>query len=213
MVGYALGIAFYASLILQLTALLAVLGLLGLFTWIGYTMFTEPPSPEHSASELDDLQPETIYPSGTMSALKRPEFSVIADTEIGESTVVGDHVSLHKCKIGNNCKIESFVCIEEGVTIGDNCTIKPHVFIPTGVQIENEVFIGPNVTFTKYPRVKADSMRLETVVGRGASIGANTVILLGITIGREAVVDPGSVVVSDVPDGAIVSKLPKSMTK
>jgi acetyltransferase-like isoleucine patch superfamily enzyme len=207
MAGYLFAIVYFTSLTLPLTALVAVLGLLGVFTWIGYTMFTEPPSPQPSQAELDDSQPETIYPNGTAGAApRRPEFSVIADAEIGEGTVVRDHVNLYKCKVGRNCKIESFVYIEEGVVIGDNCKVKPHVYIPTGVSIEDDVFIGPNVTFTndKYPHVTGDWKLLKTVVGRGASIGANSVILPGLTIGRNVMIGAGAVVTADVPEGAIV---------
>jgi acetyltransferase-like isoleucine patch superfamily enzyme len=170
-------------------------------------MFTQPPSPEPGPSELDDLTAETIYPNRNATAgLRRPAFSVIVDAEIGEGTVVRDHVNLYKCKIGKNCKIESFVYIEEDVTVGDNCKIKPHVYIPTGVTIEDNVFIGPNVTFTndKYPRVTGNWRLLETRVRSGASIGANVVLLPGITIGKSAVVGAGSVVTKDVADDATV---------
>jgi len=208
MMAYAAGIVYATTLILQLTASVAVLGVLGVLTWIGYTMFTEPTSPRLSdPSELDELEPETIYPQEEdRTDLRRSRFSVIVDAEIGDGTVVRDHANLYKCKIGRNCKIESFVYIEEGVTIGDNCKVKPHVFIPTGVTIEEEVFIGPNVTFTndKYPRAKGDWELLKTIVRRGASIGANSVILPGIKIGRNAMVGAGSAVTTDVPDGATV---------
>jgi acetyltransferase-like isoleucine patch superfamily enzyme len=192
MVAYATGIAYATILILQLTALVAVLGVLGVLTWIGYTMFTEPPP--HKVvhpTELDDLQPETINPNlEDFTVSQHPRYSVIVGAEIGEGTIVRDHVNLHKCKVGKNCKIESFVYIEEGVTIGDNCKIKPHVFIPTGVTIEDDVFIGPNVTFTndKYPRVKGQWQLLGTVVERGASIGANSVIMYDVTIGDNVVI-------------------------
>jgi UDP-2-acetamido-3-amino-2,3-dideoxy-glucuronate N-acetyltransferase len=207
MVSYVLAILFFTSLALQLTALIAVLGVLGLFTWIGYTMFTEPPSPQADPSELDNLAPETIYPNGTVTtAAKTPQFSVIVDSEIGEGTIVRDHVNLYKCKVGKNCKIESYVYLEEGVTVGDNCKIKPHVFIPTGVTIEDNVFVGPNVTFTndKYPHVKGEWKLLKTLVRSGSSIGANAVLLPGITVGRDAVVGAGAVVTKDVPDNATV---------
>jgi UDP-2-acetamido-3-amino-2,3-dideoxy-glucuronate N-acetyltransferase len=202
MLAYALAVLYATSLILQLTALAAVLGVLGVFTWIGYTMFTEPPPPEiNGPSELDDLRPETINPTE-----QEPEFSKIVDAEIGEGTTVRDHVNLYKCRIGRNCKIESFVYIEEGVNVGDDCKIKPHVYIPTGVTIKERVFLGPHVTFTndKYPHVKGDWKLLSTVVGEGASIGAHSVILPGVRIGRNTVVGAGSVVTTDVPDGAIV---------
>lgn len=136
--------------------------------------------------------------------------SVLRDVEIGEGTVVHDQVNLYKCKIGKNCKIDSFVYVEEGVIIGDSCKIRPFVFIPTGVMIEDNVFVGPNVTFTndKYPKVKGEWALLKTFVKSGAALGANSVILPGLTIGKEALVGAGSVVTKDVPDRAIVSGNP-----
>jgi len=208
MMAYVAGIVYATTLILQVTALVAVLGVLGVLAWIGYTMFTEPPPTRVSdPSELDDLRPDTINAlEPRHTGFREPRFSVIVDAEIGEGTIVRDHVNLYKCKIGKNCKIESFVYMEQGVTVGDNCKIKPHVFIPTGVTIEDEVFIGPNVTFTndKYPRAKGDWKLLRTVVGSGASIGANSVILPCVRIGKNAMVGAGSVVTADVPDGATV---------
>lgn len=144
-----------------------------------------------------------------MNAIKHNN-SVITDVEIGEGTIVHDQVNLYKCKIGKNCKIGAFVYIEEGVSIGDNCKIKPFVFIPTGVTIENDVFIGPNVTFTndKYPKATGDWVLVDTTVKSGASLGANSVILPGVTIGKEALVGAGSVVTKDVPDKSIVKGNP-----
>lgn len=212
MVIYTAAMVYATTLILQVTALAAVLGVLGVLTWIGYTMLTQPPAPDiNSSIELDDLKAETINPpEENHAALSQSQFSMIVDAQIGEGTVVRDHVNLYKCKIGRNCKIESFVYVEEGVTIGDDCKIKPHVYIPTGVVIEDSVFLGPNVTFTndKYPRAKGDWQLLKTVVERGASIGAHSVILPGVRIGRDAMVGAGSVVTSDVPDGATVSGNP-----
>jgi acetyltransferase-like isoleucine patch superfamily enzyme len=204
---YTLAVIYATTLVLQLTAMVAVLGVLGTLTWIGYTMFTEPPSPvPRDPTELDDLQSETISPQKDGVTTRPPVFSEIVEADIGEGTIVRDHVNLYKCKIGKNCKVESFVYIEEGVTIGDNCKIKPHVYIPTGVTIEDEVFLGPNATFTndKYPRVKGDWKLLKTIVRRGASVGAHSVILPGVQIGRAAVVGAGSVVTTDVPDDATV---------
>jgi len=138
------------------------------------------------------------------------KYSFLKDVEVGEGTVVHDHVNLYKCKIGRNCKIDAFVYVEEGVVIGDDCKIKPFVFIPTGVTIEDDVFVGPNVSFTndKYPRVKGEWKLLRTRIRKGASIGANSVILPGVTIGEEALVGAGSVVTEDVPGKAIVAGNP-----
>jgi len=218
MVAYSLGVIYATTLILQLTGLVAVLGVLGVVTWIGYTMLTEPPPPKASdPSELDDPRPETINPTEEDQAMEtQGAFSKIVDVEVGEGTVVRDHVNLYKCKIGRRCKIESFVYIEEGVTVGDDCKIKPHVYIPTGVIIEDQVFLGPNVTFTndKYPQVKGEWKLLKTVVCQGASIGAHSVILPGVKIGRNAMVGAGSVVTTDVPDDATVCGNPaRSLVK
>ena len=86
--------------------------------------------------------------------------------------------------------------------IGDNVTIKPGVQIWDGLRIENNVFIGPNVTFTndRYPRSKQYPEEFQqTLIKKGASIGANTTILGGITIGENTLIGAGSVVTKDVP--------------
>ena len=141
---------------------------------------------------------------------REPKYSVIKEAEIGEGTVVHDHVNLYKCKIGRNCKIGAYVYIEEGVTIGDNCKVRPFVFIPTGVTVEDDVFIGPCVCFTndKYPRARGEWKPLQTTVKMGASIGANSTILAGVTIGEGALVGAGSVVTKSVPDRAVVAGNP-----
>ncbi len=222
MIFYTLGILFYDQVFLEATAMIVVLGLLGVIVWIGYTMVTEPPAPRvRSPEELDNLEPETITSSTrTATSLAAPsaagigldipdgssKYSVITDALIGEGTIIRDGVNLYKCRIGKNCKIESFVYIEENVVIGNSCKIKPNVFIPTGVIIEDNVFIGPNVTFTndKYPRVNGEWQVRETLVGSGASIGAHAVILPGIRIGANALIGAGAVVTKDVPERAIV---------
>lgn len=146
---------------------------------------------------------------------RRSKYSILKGTETGDGTVIHDQVNLFKCKIGKNCKIDAFVYIEEGVFIGDNCKIRPFVFIPTGVTIEDYVFIGPNVSFTndKYPRVKGEWNLLQTRIKKGASIGANCVILPGITIGEGALVGAGSVVTRDVPSKAVVAGNPAQIMR
>jgi UDP-2-acetamido-3-amino-2,3-dideoxy-glucuronate N-acetyltransferase len=141
---------------------------------------------------------------------RTPKFATITEAEIGEGTVVHDQVNLYKCKIGKNCKIDAFVYIEEGVTVGNNCRVRPFVFIPTGVTIEDDVFVGPGVTFTNdmYPKVKGDWVLLKTAIKQGAGIGANSVVLPGITVGKNALVGAGSVVTKDVSENAIVAGNP-----
>ena len=146
-----------------------------------------------------------------MRSMRRASrYSVIKDVEIGEGTRIYDQVNIYKCKIGKNCKIDAYVYIEEGVEIGDNCKIRPFVFIPTGVVIEEDVFIGPNVTFTndKYPKARGEWKLLPIRVKRGASIGANSIVVAGVTIGKGALVGAGSVVTKDVPSNAVVAGNP-----
>jgi UDP-2-acetamido-3-amino-2,3-dideoxy-glucuronate N-acetyltransferase len=139
-----------------------------------------------------------------------PKFSVITEAEIGEGTVIHDQVNLYKCKIGKNCKIHAYVYIEEGVVIGANCKVRPFVFIPSGVTIEDNVLVGPNVTFTndQYPKVQGEWQLLKTTIQEGASLGANSVVLPGLNVGKNALVGAGCVVTKDVPENAIVAGNP-----
>lgn len=141
---------------------------------------------------------------------RAPKYAIIYGAKIGLGTRIFDQVNLFKCQVGKNSKIDSYVYIEEGVVIGDNCKIRPFVFIPTGVTIEDDVFVGPNVTFTndKYPRAHGNWTLSPTVVKKGASIGANSVIVPGVTIGEEAMVGAGSVVTRDVPNKTLVAGNP-----
>ncbi|MEM4522035.1 MAG: acyltransferase [Nitrososphaeria archaeon] len=142
--------------------------------------------------------------------MKKPKYSIIKDITVGENTRIYDQVNLYKCKIGKNCKIDAYVYIEEGVEIGNNVKIRAFTFIPEGVKIEDDVYIGPRVTFTndKYPRTKGKWRLLRTMVKKGSSIGAGTIILPGITIGKYALIAAGSIVTKDVEDYAIVKGIP-----
>lgn len=124
-------------------------------------------------------------------------------TRIGESTFIWQYcVILEKAVIGKNCNINCHVFIENDVIIGDNVTVKPGVQIWDGLRIGNNVFIGPNVTFTNdlVPRSKVyPESYTKTIIGEGASIGANSTIIAGITIGRFAFVGAGSVVTKSLP--------------
>ncbi len=122
--------------------------------------------------------------------------SIGADTNIWQFCVV-----LKNAIIGNNCNINAHVFVENDVFIGNNVTIKSGVQIWDGITLDDNVFIGPNVTFTNdfTPRSKQyPNEFLKTIVKKGASIGANSTIIGGISIGEYAMIGAGSVVTKNV---------------
>ncbi|MBN1106931.1 MAG: N-acetyltransferase [Deltaproteobacteria bacterium] len=138
---------------------------------------------------------------------------------LGKDVMLNDFINLYGCKIDDGTRIGPFVEVQKNATIGKRCKIQSHTFICEGVTIEDEVFVGHGVMFIndKYPKATADSGNLQTeadwevvpiMVKRRASIGSNATILCGVTIGEEAIVGAGSVVLEDVPDRAIVAGNP-----
>jgi len=133
--------------------------------------------------------------------------SQVQTTAIGERTRIWQFcVVLSGAQIGADCNICSHCFVEDRVTIGNRVTVKSGVQIWNGLWLGDDVFIGPNVTFTNdiFPRSRHPAEELKTVVKAGASIGANATILPGVTIGEGAMVGAGSVVIRDVPAGAVV---------
>ena len=134
--------------------------------------------------------------------------SDVQTKKIGSGTSIWQFcVVLAGANIGSNCNICAHVFIEDDVKIGNNVTIKNGVQIWNGLHIEDDVFIGPNVTFTNdlFPRSKIypDGF-LRTTIKVGASIGANSTILPGVTIAEGVMIGSGSVVTRSVPANAIV---------
>lgn len=127
--------------------------------------------------------------------------------QVPESTNIWQFcVVLPGAKIGENCNICSHCFIENEAVIGSNVTIKCGVQVWDGIELEDNVFVGANVSFTndRFPKSRNAEWKLErTLVKRGASIGAGSTILCGITIGENAMIGAGSVVTKDVPAGEI----------
>jgi acetyltransferase-like isoleucine patch superfamily enzyme/dTDP-4-dehydrorhamnose 3,5-epimerase-like enzyme len=124
-------------------------------------------------------------------------------------------VILPGASIGSEVNICSHCLIENDVVIGDRVTIKSGVQLWDGLRIEDDVFIGPNVTFTndQFPRSKKrPGQFLQTLIHKGASIGANATVLPGVTIGAHAMVGAGAVVTRNVPPNAIVVGNPATIT-
>ncbi|HEY9746524.1 MAG TPA: acyltransferase [Oculatellaceae cyanobacterium] len=131
--------------------------------------------------------------------------------EIGAGTTIWhfSHI-LKNSKIGKNCKIGQNVVIGPSVTIGNNVKIQNNVSVYTGVTLEDDVFCGPSMVFTNVYNPRSAIPRnteadfLQTLVKRGASIGANATVVCGNTIGEYAFIGAGAVVTRDVPDFALV---------
>ena len=143
-----------------------------------------------------------------MTFFKHPT-AIVESEDIGEGTKIWHFVHVReKARIGKNCVIGKSAYIDTEVEIGDNVKIQNFVSVYKGVRIEDEVFIGPSVTFTNdlWPRsLKWDEGKIEdTVVKRGASIGANATVICGVTIGEHAMVGAGSVVTRDIPAHGLV---------
>jgi len=151
---------------------------------------------------------------------KRPLTQRIApDVKLGKGVRIYDFVNLYGCEIGDNTKIGTFVEIQKGAKIGKNCKVSSHTFICEGVIIEDNVFIGHNVTFINdlYPQATTEQGQLQTdddwacvptLVQKGASIGSSVTLLCGVTVGENAIIGAGSVVVRDVPPNTIVAGNP-----
>lgn len=136
------------------------------------------------------------------------EHALVESPHIGDGTRVWafSHV-LPGARIGRDCNICDHTFIENDVIVGDRVTVKCGVQLWDGLRVEDDVFIGPNATFTndRYPRSKQHPDRYpQTIVRRGASIGANVTILPGVTIGDYAMVGAGAVVTHNVPPHAKV---------
>ncbi|MDO5664828.1 MAG: acyltransferase [Bacteroidia bacterium] len=126
---------------------------------------------------------------------------------IGKGTTIWQFcVVLPDACIGENCNICSHVFIENQVKIGNNVTIKSGVQIWDGITIEDDVFIGPNVTFTNDLIPHSKQYREEydkTIIKKGASIGANSTILPGNTIGENALIGAGSVITKNIESNTV----------
>jgi UDP-2-acetamido-3-amino-2,3-dideoxy-glucuronate N-acetyltransferase len=146
------------------------------------------------------------------------ETAVIDDgCKIGKGTKIWhfSHV-MAGSEIGENCNLGQNVVILPGVKLGNNVKVQNNVSIYTGVICDDDVFLGPSMVFTNVinPRsaiVRKDQYR-ETIVEKGASIGANSTIVCGNKIGKYAFIGAGAVVTKDIRPYALVMGNPARQT-
>jgi UDP-2-acetamido-3-amino-2,3-dideoxy-glucuronate N-acetyltransferase len=142
-------------------------------------------------------------------------FFAHASCYIDDGSAIGDDTKIWHfthvmsgARIGRRCNIGQNVVISPQVIIGDNVKIQNNVSVYTGVTLEDDVFCGPSMVFTNVVNPRSHVSRKDeyrpTLVKRGASLGANSTIVCGHTVGCYAFVGAGAVVTKDVPDYALV---------
>ena len=147
------------------------------------------------------------------------DYFIHESSYVDEPSVIGagtkiwhfSHI-MSNCRIGAKCNIGQNVVISPDVVIGDNVKIQNNVSVYTGCILEDDVFCGPSMVFTNVINPRSHVIRKNeykrTVVKRGASLGANSTIICGITIGRYAFIGAGAVVTRNVPDFALMTGNP-----
>jgi len=145
-----------------------------------------------------------------------PTSDVSAEASVGDGTRIWQSCQVREgAVIGSDCNLGRGVYIDAHVRVGDNCKIQNYVSIYEGVTLEDGVFCGPHCVFTNDKRPRAvnpdgtpksadDWIITPTLVREGAAIGANATVVCGITIGRWAMIGSGAVVTRDVPDYGLV---------
>lgn len=148
-----------------------------------------------------------------MSYQKHESAIVDAGAQIGEGSRVWHFV--HVCsgaKIGKGVSLGQNVFVGNKVTIGDHCKIQNNVSVYDNVHLEDGVFCGPSMVFTNVynPRslIERKDQYLDTIVKKGATLGANCTIVCGVTIGEYAFVGAGAVVNKNVPAYALMVGVP-----
>jgi len=119
---------------------------------------------------------------------------------------------LKNTRIGENCIFGQNCMVGPNVTIGNRVKVQNNVSIYDGVELEDEVFCAPSMVFTNVinPRgfIERKTEFKKTLIKRGATLGANSTVICGVTVGRYALVGAGAVVAADVPDYALMLGVP-----
>jgi len=173
---------------------------------------------EKSLTDCASTFTSRSLPLKLFDSLSTPYFAhesayIDEDVQIGEGTKIWHFSHILKgSKIGKNCIIGQNVAMGPDVIIGNKCKIQNNVSLYKGVILEDEVFCGPSCVFTNVYNPRAFIERKkefrQTLVKKGATIGANATIVCGVTIGKYAMIGAGAVVKKDIPDYAVVVGVP-----
>ncbi len=137
------------------------------------------------------------------------ETAVVKKSEIGDNTSIHEFANIYGAKIGDKCKIGSYVEVQNNTQIGNNVTISSHSFICSLVTIEDDVFIGHGVMTINdisppsFKRTGSKEYWKKTLIKKGTVIGTNATIF-PVVIGENAMIGAGAVVLEDVPDNCVV---------
>ena len=146
------------------------------------------------------------------NAVIRSHTIIYAGNTIGDNLQTGHAVVIRESnEIGDNVSIGTHSVVEHHVKLGNGVRIHSQAFVPEFSTVEDGAWIGPNVVFTnaRYPRSpRVKDELVGPTVKPGAKIGANSTLLPGVSVGANALVGAGSVVVRDVPPGAVVAGNP-----
>lgn len=153
---------------------------------------------------------------GKRGYVAHPTATIDPGCEIGDGTRIWHYAHIMSgARIGRGCTIGQNVFVGKGVIIGDHGKIQNNVSIYEGVVLEADVFCGPSMVFTNVLNPRSHLSRRgefqQTLVKRGATIGANATVVCGHTVGRYAFVGAGAVVTKDIPDYALVVGVPAKM--
>lgn len=164
---------------------------------------------------------EKDFPNSIDAVPKTIKLSSPIDTFIHETAVIDEGVGISKgtkiwhfshilsgTTIGAECNIGQNVVIGPDVSVGERCKIQNNVSIYKGVTLEEGVFCGPSMVFTNIYNPRAEISKMDqvrpTLVKKGATLGANSTIVCGHTIGSYAFIGAGAVITKDVPDHALM---------
>lgn len=155
-----------------------------------------------------------------MSTRILPSADVDESAEIGDGSSVWHLAQIRDgARLGKNCIIGRGAYVDTGVTLGDNCKVQNYALVYAPAELGDGVFIGPAAVLTNdvYPRAVAPDGGIKSGddwdaagvrIGRGAAIGARSVVVAGVTIGEWALVGAGAVVTKDVQPHALVVGVP-----